>query len=74
MDALRTAVSMLGMYDPDAGDHSDAATHRKALRIQAKIPTVVAAIERLSQGMEPIAPRLDLGLAANFLLAGHSVA
>ncbi|HLK57012.1 MAG TPA: citrate/2-methylcitrate synthase [Chthonomonadaceae bacterium] len=67
MDALRTAVSALGMYDPDTGDNSDAATHRKALRIQAKIPTLVAAIERLSQGHDPVAPRTDLGLAANFL-------
>src|SRR5689334_14747978 len=54
MDALRTAVSALGMFDPDTGDNSRAADLRKACRIQAQIPTLVAAIERLSQGLEPI--------------------
>ncbi len=67
MDALRTGVSALGMFDPDAGDHTAEANLRKALRLQAKMPTLVAAIERLSQGLEPIAPRSDLGVAANFL-------
>jgi len=67
MDALRTGVSALGMFDPDTGDNSEAANHRKSLRLQAKMPTVVAAIERLSKGLEPVAPRPDLGLAGNFL-------
>ena len=67
MDALRTGISALGMYDPDTGDNSPEANQRKALRLQAKIPTIVAAIDRLSKGLEPVAPRTDLGLAANFL-------
>ena len=67
MDALRTAVSALGMFDPDGGDNSKDANLRKAARLQAKIPTIVAAIERLSQGLEPVQPRRDLSLAANFL-------
>lgn len=67
MDALRTAISGLGMFDPDQGDNSEAANRRKALRLQACVGTIVAAIERLQQGLEPIAPREDLGLAANFL-------
>jgi|SRR5579871_1592239 len=71
MDALRTGVSALGMYDPDTGNNSEAANHRKAMRVQAKIPTLVAAFERLSQGLEPLAPRPDLGLAANFLYMLH---
>src|SRR5580658_2804337 len=37
MDALRTGVSALGMYDPDTGDNSEAANHRKSLRLQAKL-------------------------------------
>ena len=67
MDALRTGVSALGMSDPDAGDPSAEANLRKALRLQAKLPTLVAAIERLSQGLPPVPPRKDLGIAANFL-------
>lgn len=67
MDALRSAVSALAMFSPDAGDYSLEAAKRKALRVQAKIPAIVAAIERLNQGQEPVAPRTDLGIAANFL-------
>ncbi len=73
MDALRTAISALGMFDPDGGDNSRDANLRKAARLQAKIPTVVAAIERLSQGQEPVQPRRDLSLAANFLYMLHGV-
>ncbi len=71
MDALRTAISALGMLDPDHGDNSESANKRKALKVQAAIGTLVAAIERLSQGLEPIAPRSDLGIAANFLYMLH---
>lgn len=67
MEPLRTAVSALGMYDPDTGDNSEAANKRKALRIQAKIPSLVAANERLRLGLEPIPPREDLNIAGNFL-------
>ncbi|HZO88637.1 MAG TPA: citrate/2-methylcitrate synthase [Chthonomonadaceae bacterium] len=67
MAALRTAVSALEMFDPDAGNNAPEANLRKAARLQAKMPTVVAAIERLSQGQEPIPPRPDLNLAGNFL-------
>jgi citrate synthase len=67
MDALRTSVSALGMFDPDTGDNSEAANRRKALRIQAQIPTLVAAFERLSQGKEPVPPRPEGNLAENFL-------
>lgn len=71
MDALRTAVSALSMFDTETGDNSQEANLRKSLRVQAKIPTLVAAIERLSQGLEPIEPRRDLTLAANFLSMLH---
>jgi citrate synthase len=67
MDALRTAVSALGMYDPDTGNNTREANLRKATRLQAQLPTIVAAIERLSQELEPVAPRQDLSLAGNFL-------
>ncbi|MBC7527835.1 MAG: citrate synthase [Chthonomonadaceae bacterium] len=67
MHALSVGVSALATFDPEAGNNAPEANLRKATRLQAKIPTVVAAIERLSQGMEPVAPRTDLGIAANFL-------
>jgi 2-methylcitrate synthase/citrate synthase II len=66
MDAIRTAVSFMGMEDPEAGDISDAAQRRKAIRLLAKIPTAVAATNRLSKGLEPIAPDPSLPFCENF--------
>jgi citrate synthase len=67
MEVLRTAVSLLSMYDPDDADNSREANVRKATRLVAQTPTIVAAIDALRRGREPLAPRPDLGLAANFL-------
>ncbi|HEV2474649.1 MAG TPA: citrate/2-methylcitrate synthase [Chthonomonadales bacterium] len=67
MDSLRTAVSAMAMYDPDMGDNSESANLRKAVRMQARIGTAAAAIERLHNRQEPVAPRADLGIAANLL-------
>ncbi|MGM0447348.1 MAG: citrate synthase [Methanobacteriota archaeon] len=66
MAALRTATSMLSAYDPDE-ESDDEATLRQGRRITAKIPTVLAAFERVRQGEEPVAPDPDLSHAGNFL-------
>ncbi len=67
MDALRTAVSALGMWDPEGDDDSLDASRRKALRLTAQMPTLVAAIDRMRQGRDVIAPCADLDTAGNFL-------
>lgn len=67
MDTLRTAVSALSAYDPDVADMSREANLRKAVRLTAQTPNIVAAIGRIKQGKKPINPRNDLSLAANFL-------
>jgi len=69
MAALRTGVSMLSAYDPDSDvDPEDlGAAMRKGRRITAKIPTILAAYDRLRNGQEPIEPREDLSHAGNFL-------
>ncbi|WP_123535169.1 citrate synthase [Halosimplex salinum] len=69
MAALRTAVSMLSAYDPDADAPAtdEAATLRKGRRIVAKIPTILAAYARERDGQNPVEPREDLDHAANFL-------
>jgi citrate synthase len=67
MAVLRTAVSALGLFDDEADDMSDEANKRKAIRLQAKLPTIVAGFTRIRDGKDPIAPRKDLSLAANFL-------
>lgn len=67
MSALRTAVSLLGLYDDLSEDMSDEANYKKAINLQAKIATIVTAFSRVRKGLEPVAPRTDLGYAANFL-------
>jgi len=68
MAALRTATSMLSAYDDEADGADDGeATLRQGRRITAKIPTVLAAFERVRQGEEPVAPDPDLSHAGNFL-------
>ena len=67
MAVLRSAVSLLGLYDPQADDIRLAGAREKALRLVAQLPTMVAAWERIRQGKEVVAPQADLGHAANFL-------
>ncbi|HYD18425.1 MAG TPA: bifunctional 2-methylcitrate synthase/citrate synthase [Patescibacteria group bacterium] len=66
MDTLRTAVSFLGVEDPEAADNSKAANLRKSIRMMAKIPTIIAADFRIRKGQKPIAPKADLTMAENF--------
>jgi citrate synthase len=67
MAALRTAVSSLALYDSEANDMSREANYRKAVKLQAQLPTVVAAYARIREGKEPIAPKQGVGIAHNFL-------
>ena len=68
MAALRTAVSMLSASEPEESDPEDLdASLRKGRRIAAKVPTILAAYDRLRNGQDPIDPREDLSYAANFL-------
>jgi 2-methylcitrate synthase/citrate synthase II len=66
MDAVRTAVSFLGLEDSETADVSDAAQRRKAMRLLAKLPTAVAATNRLSKGLAPIEPDPALPFCENF--------
>lgn len=67
MAMLRTVVSALGLYDPDADDNSREANLRKGLKLVARVPTILAAFDRIRKGKIPVAPRRDLSHAANFL-------
>lgn len=67
MAALRTAVSLLGLYDEKAEDMSDEANYEKAIKLQAKIATLVTSFSRIRKGLEPVAPKAELGYAENFL-------
>jgi 2-methylcitrate synthase/citrate synthase II len=68
VDVLRTAVSMLGEFDPEANDYSQEADLRKAHRVIARIPTIVAAAWRIRQGRETIETDGKLTFAERFLL------
>src|SRR5256712_11778021 len=67
MEVLRTGVSALSPFDPDDADNSREAEIRKAVRLTAQMPTLVAAWERIRRGKAPIAPNPKLSLSANFL-------
>ena len=67
MTTLRTAVSAAAALDPDDG--SPEANLRKAYRLIAKTPQIIATYQRLRTGADAVEPRDDLGIAANFLYA-----
>ncbi|ANE48439.1 citrate synthase [Paenibacillus swuensis] len=67
MAALRTAISSLALYDAEANDMSRDANVRKAIRLQAQLPTIVAAFARIRQGQEPLEPKQGVSIAHNFL-------
>ncbi|KAB2591916.1 citrate synthase/methylcitrate synthase [Streptomyces arboris] len=66
---LRTALSLLGasrgyrpVYDLDADRR-----RADALAACAAVPTILTALQRLGEGLEPVEPREDLPYAANYL-------
>lgn len=67
MHAIRTGISALGCFDPEAEETEMAAQKRKALRLIAQIPIVTATFHRLRCGKEPRESDSSLGEAANFL-------
>lgn len=67
MAALRTAVSMLALYDPIAQDMSPEANKTKAMKLMAQTATIVTSMDRLRKGHPVVAGDPKLGFAANFL-------
>ena len=64
---LRTAVSMLALWDPQGESDSPEARYEVALQLTAKLPSLVALFERTRQSQNYVAPRSDRSLAWNFL-------
>lgn len=67
MEVLRTVVSMLSMYDPDSDDNGREATIRKATRLIAQMPTIVAYWDNIRNDKEPKPPLESGSIAHNFL-------
>lgn len=67
MEMLRTAVSATSFDDPDKDSNSEEANQRKAVRLLAKIPTLVCRYHRRRAGLEPVDPDPELSYAESFL-------
>ena len=67
MDALRTALSALAFYDPQARDSSRDANVAKAMRVTAQTATIVGAYEQIRRGRQPIEPEEAGSHAESFL-------
>src|SRR5919205_2783803 len=67
MEMLRTAVSSDSFDDPDKDSNEEEANFRKATRLIARMPTMVARYDRRRRGLDPVDPDASLGHAANFL-------
>ena len=67
LDALRTAVSLAAVRDPDARSSDDAANLRKSFRLMTLVPETVAAWQRIRTGREPLAEGPAGSHAARFL-------
>ncbi len=66
MDMLRTGVSMLAPFDPELNDHSHDANVRKAIRLIAKVSTLITDGFRIQHDEQLIQDKPDLSLAGNF--------
>jgi citrate synthase len=71
MDFLHAVVAGLSLHDPDANVLSYEANHRKAVRLTARLATIVAAYDRVRNGQWPLQPLPGRSLAWNFLYMLH---
>ncbi len=67
MEVLRTAVSLLSIYDADEKDSTHAANLRKAFRLTAQIPMIVALFDRIRKNKPAVDADPSLSHAGNFL-------
>src|SRR5260370_10379615 len=67
MDELRTVVSALSFFDKDSRDLSRENSIKVATRLTAQFPTIVAAIGRAREDLDPIPPKPELNIPTNFL-------
>lgn len=74
MEVLRTLISAMSALDPSPLDKSQDANLRRAKRLIAQLPTLLAAHLCLRQGEEPIQPNEKLGHAANLYYMLHGAA
>ncbi|MBI5874421.1 MAG: citrate synthase [Deltaproteobacteria bacterium] len=66
MEYLQSVVAAMGMYYPAKDVMNEETRYWSAVRLIAKMPTIVATCERLKSGDAPIQPNNNLSFAANF--------
>jgi citrate synthase len=71
MEALRTAVSALSLYDPAEAAVDHDSNVRKAFALTAQLPMLVAAFDRIRKGKKVVEPDPSLNHAGNFLWMLH---
>jgi citrate synthase len=67
MHVLRTAVSMLALYDPLINDNSIEANEKKAVKLMSQTATIVTSFDRLRNGKHVVPGDPSLSFAGNFL-------
>ena len=67
MDILQSSILELADYDVDRIDEGKSANIQRAISLIAKIPTIVAAWDRIRKKLEPVNPLSDNSHAHNFL-------
>ncbi len=67
MNVLQAVVAILGMYYPIESVEDEKEIDRAIIILIAKLPTIIAAWNRIRNGFEPVPPRKDLSHSANFL-------
>ena len=72
MEVLRSVTSLLSMYDPDSTDNGREANIRKATRLTAQLPTVIAYWDCIRNGREVVEPKPEHSTAASFLYLLHA--
>src|SRR5215216_6998239 len=67
MDVLQSSVCELADYDPNLDDDTKEANINRAINLISKIPTIVAAWERIRNNEEIVTPASEENHASNFL-------
>jgi citrate synthase len=73
MDFLHAVVAGLSLHDPDANVIQEQANFAKAMRLTARLGTIVAAYHRVRSGQWPLQPLPDRSVAWNFLYMLHGL-
>jgi len=67
MDVLQASIPILASFDSQLNDEMREVNLKKALRLIAKLATIVSAWDRIRKGLPPMSPNIDISHAGNFL-------